>query len=76
MYIEKLNASLLGKDDNLVGINPLIMEKDATIFQLSQINRSLIFGATGIDFTSKVVATMWKLIIENFMKQLVLQTRR
>ena len=27
MYIEKLNASLLGKDDNLVGINPLIMEK-------------------------------------------------
>ena len=76
MYIEKLNTSLLGKDDNLVGINPLIMEKDATIFQLSQINRSLIFWATGIDFTSKVVATMWKLIIENFMKQLVLQTRR
>ena len=76
MYIEKLNASLLGKDDNLVGINPLIMEKDATIFQLSQINRSLIFGATGIDFTSQVVATMLKLIIENFMKQLVLQTRR
>ena len=67
MYIEKLNASLLGKDDNLVGINPLIMEKDAT---------TLIFGATGIDFTSKVVATMLKLIIENFMKQLVLQTRR